>query len=609
MSLPKAALILLPAFPACAALSDDGGPGRPFTRCGAVTSDETWPAGPDPIVLTCLVSVEEGATLTIPAGAKIFAQNGAGIQVGVNANGRLLALGEAGAPIELELAGDRFADLEGNSGEAGPPMGGPGDSTSESSEEETLEGVDNAAAMEDFSQAASEGTWSGISLGPGASGSILENVRIQGADGLRGALGILDSEVQLRGVEITGATECGLWIGGRGRLHAESHGLRLWGNGLPVCAPAAALDNLPTSGSNYTGNQLDGVMVTSPQVWGSHVWPALGVPYYPKGDLEIGGMSTGSLELPAGAELRLRAGSTVRVGGASPGTFAALGTEGEPTVISGIAGAWRQIRMSGNGSQLTLHHTSISLGGAGEVPALRLDEGTFAYDHLVVMDMEGDGVHLAPELKLEDNLLALQVQTTGRAIRLSPPQVALVIDGGLTLADNRLPGIELLACGEECPISADQRWSPLGEPYIARGSIRIEDGGNLQLQAGVLLQFAAGAGLLVGDAGAGRLLVEGTEEDPVIFEPLGGDPDGRWSGLALRSGATGSQLSGFEVLGAGGAGVRGAIEINRNSGVLLRDGVVARTATDECPIQLIATTPAIERVDVSENAKPLICKD
>jgi hypothetical protein len=265
--------------------------------------------------------------------------------------------------------------------------------------------------------------------------------------------------------------------------------------------------------------------------------------------------------------------------------------------------------MVGSGSQLNLQYTSLSLGGAGEVPALRLDEGTFAYDHLVVLDMEGDGIHLSPELNLGDNLRALQVQATGRAIRLSPPQVAPLVTGGLSLIDNRSPGLELHACGEDCPISADHSWSPLGEPYIARGSIRIEDGGNLQLQAGVHLQFAAGAGLLAGDAGSGRLLVEGTEEDPVIFEPLTGDPDGRWSGLALRSGATGSQLRGFEVLGAGGAGVRGAIEINQNSAVLLRDGVVARTASDECAIQVVGALPAIERVDVSENAKPLICKD
>ena len=77
-------------------------------------------------------------------------------------------------------------------------------------------------------------------------------------------------------------------------------------------------------------------------------------------------------------------------------------------------------------------------------------------------------------------------------------------------------------------------WESGGNPYIVVGDIYIVD--SLIIEAGVLVQFQAGGWMIEAGQGA-RLLANGTDEDPIIFEPYQGDEPESWDKIHIyRSG-------------------------------------------------------------------------
>jgi hypothetical protein len=69
------------------------------------------------------------------------------------------------------------------------------------------------------------------------------------------------------------------------------------------------------------------------------------------------------------------------------------------------------------------------------------------------------------------------------------------------------------------------------------------EGGTLTLQAGAKLDFAPGAGLQVGYYEASKLVVEGTEAEPVVLTSSGRAAPGAWRGVQLYGKAAGSTIA------------------------------------------------------------------
>ncbi len=95
-------------------------------------------------------------------------------------------------------------------------------------------------------------------------------------------------------------------------------------------------------------------------------------------------------------------------------------------------------------------------------------------------------------------------------------------------------------------VKRDTVWTP-GSPIIVRGQMRVE-GATLTIQAGTRIQFARGAQLIVGKESAASLRVQGTADNPVIFEPRSGEG---WSGIQLMSTAKKTALSHLQIKGGG----------------------------------------------------------
>ncbi|MCA1320415.1 Ig-like domain-containing protein [Bacillus tianshenii] len=63
-------------------------------------------------------------------------------------------------------------------------------------------------------------------------------------------------------------------------------------------------------------------------------------------------------------------------------------------------------------------------------------------------------------------------------------------------------------------LKADATWTKLGSPYTVNGYVALGDNVTLTIQEGVEVKFAANAGLT---ASSGRLIVNGSEEEKVVF--------------------------------------------------------------------------------------------
>lgn len=77
------------------------------------------------------------------------------------------------------------------------------------------------------------------------------------------------------------------------------------------------------------------------------------------------------------------------------------------------------------------------------------------------------------------------------------------------------------------------------------------DGGSLTLEAGAILQFKDGAGLVVGANDSAKLIVAGTPAEPVTFTSATDKAAGAWRGIELWDKAARSQIAGAVVEFAG----------------------------------------------------------
>ncbi len=120
----------------------------------------------------------------------------------------------------------------------------------------------------------------------------------------------------------------------------------------------------------------------------------------------------------------------------------------------------------------------------------------------------------------------------------------VLLAGSPARADTVLPGGTVV----------NQTWTRAGSPYIVQGDLVVPAGAYLHIQAGVVVRFESsdnlGSGLnanLVELTVNGELAVEGTETDPVIFEPRSGTSPGSWYGLVITNSASSASIRYAEI--------------------------------------------------------------
>jgi len=119
----------------------------------------------------------------------------------------------------------------------------------------------------------------------------------------------------------------------------------------------------------------------------------------------------------------------------------------------------------------------------------------------------------------------------------------------------------ITACPEvlEAPETGDRVIGKSCGTVTVRPGYRVESG-TLTLTAGAVLAFEPGADLTVGYQAPGKLIVQGTAAEPVLFTSTTSKAMAAWRGIYLYEHAAGSQITGLH-LEFGGEGIRGPIYV------------------------------------------------
>ena len=292
------------------------------------------------------------------------------------------------------------------------------------------------------------------------------------------------------------------------------------------------------------------------------------------GELFVGSNVT----VRAGATLTLTAGTQVTMCGLydlsfSDGALHAVGTEAEPITIAGETPAtrWNRVFFNGAGSRLlpsTLQHVILDGGGgsnpAADYGALHMYDAGISADpgpvvgNVTIRNSGAYGVYV--RVHSDDTTPPLLSGLTITSSTASPVLIWASAVGGLgagnAFADN---GVEVVEVRTD-PIRFDQTWLRQPIPYrlVNEGTLGIDGPLTPTLTLSPGSVFEMDAELLISVA-KGRLIAEGTEAEPITFEPA--TPGQPWDKIYLNgSGTVVPTTSLRHVILAGGGGLTPAAE-------------------------------------------------
>lgn len=314
------------------------------------------------------------------------------------------------------------------------------------------------------------------------------------------------------------------------------------GTGTDTVDPGSLVS---TAGPDHCGS------ITADEVWASDRNPhLLSCPVH---------VDAGTLILAPGVIVEAAEGSGLVLTSSGTGTLRVLGSEAAPVVLApdtgaGQRGHWQGLFLGNtvDARPPELHWTTVDGGGAGDgvhrASGLFNEAPGLLVDHLQLTASAGYGFALAAEGSFSADSTDLAVSDCAASAFAEVWATGTIPDGDLT--GNDIDAIDLPG-GQ---VRASARWDANDVAYRLLNDTYVDgatgDPVTLTLGAGTVLSFADGRGLYVGKSGPAALVLEGTADEPVLFQ---GERTraGSWAGVGLFAGDTGSELVGFELAHAG----------------------------------------------------------
>jgi hypothetical protein len=147
-------------------------------------------------------------------------------------------------------------------------------------------------------------------------------------------------------------------------------------------------------------------------------------------------------------------------------------------------------------------------------------------------------------------------------------------------------------------VTGAEAWMAANSPYLLQGSLFIDPGGHLTIEAGVTVQIQSGDHRFLVRNG-GILTAEGTSADPIIFTVA--DPPNTFETLEFLAGASGS-LAYCDLSGAGGGFDQAALVIESSS-VTIDHCTIHDNTADEYALFLNGNgiSPTIQNSTIENN--------
>ena len=232
-----------------------------------------------------------------------------------------------------------------------------------------------------------------------------------------------------------------------------------------------------------------------------------------------------------GVTIAMGEDSYISVGYTSSGKLTAVGTEEKPITFTSnakdkAAGDWGEIRFYEYASKSSaLKYCNLEYSGAHDNGAVYLYYTKIAIDSCTITNSSSYGVLAHSESSF--------TSFTGNVIKdneLCPVRCSAAAAGAIA-ADNELDalGVEI----NSYELTEKVTWVNLKVPFTIKASyLEIVDGGSLTIEPGVTVQLAENTNISVGYYSEGKLVAEGTAEEPIIFTSAMNDKyPGDWDNI------------------------------------------------------------------------------
>ncbi len=402
------------------------------------------------------------------------------------------------------------------------------------------------------------------------------------------------SGAAIRGTEISDNTDYGLWLEPTASLDGDFTDNVVTGNVLnPVNVPADYVDELDAT-STYTGNGTDLVRVTTDTVVTDATWQLLDVDHLVVGDVYVQASTDPTLTISDGLTLYFNPGIGLLAGYTGYGSLDIQGTTTGVTLTSSdtsapAAGDWDGVWIGRYDTGSRIDGATIAYGGANTYANVYVTYNSSYSTRMLITDSwitasSNSGVYLATNAVAEisgtvidenaeygvyvDSSSALA--STGAAsfannevsgngnepVRINADQMR-ELDDSSTYTGNTTDRIYVV--GET--VSSDSTWQALDVPWYVSTDITFQGSTSpeLTIEAGVELEFARSAGLLVGNGTTASLYAVGTAASPIVFTSAQSSPAaGDWDGITIGNYDVGSTIQ-YATVEYGGANAKGNI--------------------------------------------------
>ena len=285
------------------------------------------------------------------------------------------------------------------------------------------------------------------------------------------------------------------------------------------------------------------------------------------------------------AKLSIEPGVTIQFGpGAgivieTSGSLSAVGTASNPIVLKSendVTGVWKGLYFKSNNVLNELNYCTVSNAGASSFDGnitklanlrvalsakLKLQNSVItksAKDGLLVDGLDSD--ELNPITLFSNNQFIANQNFPISALG----SIAHVLDGTGSLFAGNTYNKVLLRGGR---LFGTHIWKKMNVPYLVQSIVSVgyyTDNGNLTIEPGVTVQFAADAGLCTGDYSTGSWLkANGTLGERITFAGETSSA-GAWKGIAFQSLSSNNQISYADISDGGSSSYTGATQKRAN---------------------------------------------
>ncbi len=518
------------------------------TLSGSIGADVTLTAIASPHVVTGVVRIENGATVTLEPGAVVMFAGGTNLRIDVGANSAGAMMADGGeSGVGEQIVFTRFQ-----------AVGGP----------------------------APSGHYRGLRFGANliSAATVLRNVVVE-FGGRRntsidqGAVeAVSGSAPEVRDSVVRESLNYGLFAHSGAGSDATDwfSGNRLTANGrAPINIGS---DDVSTLGTNLalTGNGDDRIVVRGTTVSrATAAWANHGVPFYLSQGLFVRGGSV--MSVAPGTEMHFATGRRLQVSsGTETATLVASGTPEAPIRMLADNGTWDGVLFEGLIQPGTvLRNVRMEGLGAAVNGGLRVDNPGNPGDRIAIVEgclIESSepgsvGIYVYSRAGLssfQNNVLDVDGSSVSATMGgfndvLGPSNT---YEAPLRVRGGTISGADMLW---NKPLASDAS----AQPIRPTGSLTVRDG-SLTIEAGNRIEMPADGQLAMIDS---RLVIDGTPSERVVFTPVSGAA--YWNRIRVRgSGSAGASRVTHAVLEAAGsdptleaASGRAAIVIEANGGV------------------------------------------